>query len=104
MASGLALFAGDGNLTGSLPDIHAGSKLRELSLGCNQLTGTIPSTLSNAANLFIFNVTYNGLVGSIPPTLASIANLEYLDLSDNHLNGAHLSPESPCMQLASCPL
>ena len=53
----------------------------------NQLTGPIPSSLGNLANLEILSLADNSLGGPIPSQLGNLAALETLDLRYNQLAG-----------------
>ena len=66
-----------GNLTG----------LRVLSLGYNQLTGTIPPELGNLTRLSQLDLRDNRLTGSIPTQLSNLTGMKYLYLSENQLTG-----------------
>jgi hypothetical protein len=62
-------------------------RLRGLSLGSNQLSGSIPSELGNLTELKLFNVYNNQLSGNIPEELGDLTKLEYLILGRNPLDG-----------------
>ena len=62
-------------------------KLLRLSLGKNQLTGTIPTQLGDLDNLTFLGLSSNQLTGSIPPELGNLTNLEGLYLNNNQLTG-----------------
>jgi uncharacterized protein (TIGR02145 family) len=57
-------------------------------LGGNLLTGNIPQTLGDLANLQSLNLNENQLTGSIPSSIGALANLQYLYLWTNHLTGS----------------
>ena len=59
-----------------------------LSLGGNQLTGTIPTELGSLSNLRWLSLWGNQLTGTIPTELGSLSNLERLYLGGNQLTGA----------------
>ena len=63
------------------------SRVIELALWNNQLSGEIPPQLGNLANLESLQVRNNQLSGGIPPELGNLANLESLDLGENQLSG-----------------
>ncbi|CAI5498314.1 unnamed protein product [Closterium sp. Naga37s-1] len=56
-------------------------------LSYNQLVGSIPSTISNLANLRILSLSGNKLVGSIPPGIGALTALTELTLHNNELQG-----------------
>ena len=63
----------------------------DINLGNNNLSGTIPASLSNLAQLDSLDLSNNALSGSIPTSLGSLLQLTYLDLSENSLSGT-ISP------------
>ena len=66
----------------------ANGRVEELHLGSNRLTGSIPSSLGNLANLEYLYLIHNQLTGSIPSSLGNLANLEHLYLGNNQLTGS----------------
>ncbi|KAG8368371.1 hypothetical protein BUALT_Bualt15G0038500 [Buddleja alternifolia] len=79
-------------LSGKLPSsISKLTALRQLLLGDNKLSGTIPdlSALKSLQNLHLEN---NQLEGSVPKSLAELPNLREVYLQNNKLNGS--IPES----------
>ena len=68
------------------------SRVIELALWNNQLSGEIPPELGNLANLESLQLRNNQLSGGIPPELGNLANLESLDLGENQLSGG-IPPE-----------
>ncbi|KAL3925428.1 MAG: hypothetical protein SGILL_000414 [Bacillariaceae sp.] len=75
-------------ISGPLLPFSSMPSLRELHLGFNQLTGTIPSTflsgISNPGRVVNVRLDKNHLVGTVPAALASLSQLN-IDLSDNLL-------------------
>jgi hypothetical protein len=59
-----------------------------ISLGKNQLSGSIPDTLGNLSNLQYLYLHSNELSGSIPDTLGNLSNLQMLFLYSNELSGS----------------
>ena len=53
----------------------------------NQLTGSIPATLGNLANLHELNLHNNHLTGEVPQELSRLINLRVLALGLNQLSG-----------------
>ena len=80
----------DGNqLSGSIPsELSNLENLRALSLSYNQLSGSIPSELGNLANLGVLWLDGNQLSGSMPSQLGNLANLYSLWLNGNQLSGS----------------
>ena len=69
-----------------------GGRAVNISLGSNQLNGTLPAELGNLTNLTGLNLYSNQLSGSIPIELGNLTNLTILDLSYNQLSGS-IPPE-----------
>jgi hypothetical protein len=81
------------NLSGYIPtSISDINQLDTLVLFNNQLTGHIPTTLGNLGNLQYLNLGNNQLSGSIPGSLGQLSNLTYLLLDSNNLQG-HIPAE-----------
>ena len=68
------------------------TKLEELYLDQNVLTGNIPAALGNLTSLSMLSLYDNELVGPIPPQLGNCSLLQNLWLQQNHLSGT--IPES----------
>ncbi|ONK75025.1 uncharacterized protein A4U43_C03F12550 [Asparagus officinalis] len=64
------------------------ANLIQFDISMNQMTGMIPSYLSNCTNLKTLNLSYNSFIGEIPESFANLRTLERLDLSNNHLSGS----------------
>ena len=79
----------DNQLTGTIPsELSNLASLERLWLGENQLTGAIPSELSNLASLEWLSLSFNQLTGTIPVELENLASLRVLVLHDNQLTGS----------------
>ncbi len=77
----------DGNyFSGPIPTFGS-SRLRELYLGQNSLTGSIPASIGDLIKLEIFAANGNGLSSSIPSSISKATQLNILDLSNNRLTG-----------------
>ncbi|MCO5555979.1 hypothetical protein L7F22_009523 [Adiantum nelumboides] len=73
------------NLTGSIPDLSAMSSLGYLDLSQNQLTGQLPSSISQI--ITTIDLSNNQLDGEIPESLYKLETLEFLLLGNNLLDG-----------------
>ena len=62
-------------------------RVESLSLGGNNLSGSIPPELGNLTDLKHLYLWDNQLSGSIPPELGKLTKLEGLQLHNNHLTG-----------------
>jgi len=89
-----AISLGNNNLQGSIPyEIGMISSLQSLFLQNNSLTGTIPSSIESLPRLQLFWAFDNVLTGSVPLFASSTKNgtsntmLNSLDLSVNNLTG-----------------
>lgn len=81
------------NLSGHLPSSLGNlAQLEWLNLAVNQLTGYIPTELGKLKNLGILFLYDNHLSGNIPPELGAINGMTYISLNNNRLTG-HIPPE-----------
>lgn len=71
--------------SGSTSKQHWAATLKTLNLGCNQLTGQLPTNLSGFSDLHILMLESNQLSGQVPFVLP--ASLQYLHLNDNDFTG-----------------
>ncbi|KAJ1257187.1 hypothetical protein BS78_K197700 [Paspalum vaginatum] len=77
------------SFSGLLPD-HVGnlsSQLFWFIAGKNNLTGGLPSTLSNLSSLGRLELEDNQLNGAIPDSIIHMQNLAWLDASGNEISG-----------------
>ena len=75
---------------GSWEDVTTGgtpSRVTELDLASESLTGTIPAGLGRLFELTTLDLSGNQLTGTIPPELGWLTNLTELRLSGNALTG-----------------
>ncbi|XP_075663914.1 receptor-like protein EIX2 [Castanea sativa] len=61
--------------------------LRLIDLSSNNLSGSIPTEISDLFELRFLNLSRNHLMGKIPEKIGSMKELESVDLSRNHLSG-----------------
>jgi len=62
--------------------------LRDLDLGWNDLSGSIPEFIWTFTDLTSLNLEVNQFTGSLPPQLGVLTSLEKLNLSNNSLSGS----------------
>ncbi|KAJ3213882.1 hypothetical protein HDU67_002336 [Dinochytrium kinnereticum] len=75
-------------LTGAIPrDVVNFTALDTLKLGDNALTGTIPVELASMKTLKHLGLGNNRLTGTIPPELGDLTDLVHLNISYNQLTG-----------------
>ena len=66
----------------------------------NRLTGSLPPSLANLAQLTFLNVSLNRLVNSIPAAISALTQLQTLDLMGNAITGtmpSEISALAPLM-------
>ena len=77
------------NLTGTLPNTLSNLyEIKILNILRNNLNGTIPDTLVTLSKLSMLIFAENALTGTIPEYLCSMTNLSAIDFSINQLNGS----------------
>ncbi|CAL9062158.1 unnamed protein product [Musa banksii] len=74
--------------SGEIPPVRQWSKISEIILTSNNLTGPIPSSLGNEGlrNLTKIDMRNNSLSGSIPGSLFALPSLQLLQLSQNQFS------------------
>lgn len=75
------------NITGNLPPFKSCKSISVIELHMNNLSGTIPESVSNCPELERIDLANNKLIGSIPEVLVRLPVLGVLDLSHNSLSG-----------------
>jgi len=79
---------GDNSLSGMLPsELGSLTNLQTLDLHNSSLSGTIPSWLGSLTNLQTLDLHNSSLSGTIPSWLGSLSNLQKLRLQSNSLSG-----------------
>ncbi|XP_042510850.1 polygalacturonase inhibitor-like [Macadamia integrifolia] len=77
------------NLTGTIPSTITNLKLLSMvRLSYTNLSGAIPSFVSQLTNLDFLDLSFNQFSGSIPSSLSSLPKLTVLHLDRNSLTGA----------------
>ncbi|MEN8220451.1 MAG: hypothetical protein ABFS56_29700 [Pseudomonadota bacterium] len=77
------------NLSGSIPsELSNLNNLKSLYLYDNQLTGSIPSELGNLSNFTWLHLYSNSLTGLIPSELGNLTHLTFLSLANSDLTGS----------------
>ncbi|HEY9623287.1 MAG TPA: DUF4347 domain-containing protein [Crinalium sp.] len=83
------LSLGNNNLVGSIPaEIGNFASLTNLNLVNNQLSGSIPTQIGNLINLTDLYLYGNQLSGSIPSQIGNLTKLSTLNLDVNKLSGS----------------
>lgn len=90
--------------SGKLPEMGFVPNLEGIYLMNNNLSGNIPSSISNASRLRVLSLNGNSFSGLIPHSLANLNLLEVLCFSSNHLTmesqgSTFLSSLSNCKKL-----
>ncbi len=82
------IYLGQNALTGSIPDVIGGlQKLEIFSASGNNLNSTIPASISNATQLNVIDLSYNKLTGEIPHEISNLDLLHEIRLDHNRLRG-----------------
>ncbi|MEM7084617.1 MAG: Two component regulator three Y domain protein [Bacteroidota bacterium] len=77
------------NISGTLPaSLSALSELKVLELSFNKLSGPIPASFGDLKKLELLALNGNNLSGSIPQSMTNLTSLKQLHLSSNQLTGA----------------
>ncbi|GLJ09846.1 hypothetical protein SUGI_0116920 [Cryptomeria japonica] len=93
-------------ITGQIPSsaFASCSALAFLDLNRNNLTGTLPLSLSNCTALKILDLSVNKLTGPVPYSLSKLSKLEQLNFRDNNFTGLIPDSLSNCTNLVSLDL
>ncbi|XP_042514102.1 receptor-like protein 2 [Macadamia integrifolia] len=94
--------AGWNQLTGPLPnDIYHILSLQQLSVPCNNISGTIDGTnqMVRLINLSVLDLSFNQFTGQLPQDIGNLTKLEQLALHMNHLSGPLPPSLTNCINL-----
>ncbi|KAK1426461.1 hypothetical protein QVD17_15133 [Tagetes erecta] len=81
-------FLSGNQLTGSIPEsLSMLVQLTDLSLNNNHLSGVIPDSFQQLTSLTNLDLSANNLSGSLPPSMANLSSISALHLQDNYLTG-----------------
>ncbi|PIA29330.1 hypothetical protein AQUCO_06100091v1 [Aquilegia coerulea] len=82
------LYLGGNQISGTIPsDVVNLDNLMILALEVNLMSGIIPESIGNFQKLQILSLQGNKFSGPIPSSVGNISQLYYLDVSDNELEG-----------------
>ncbi|CAL5406706.1 unnamed protein product [Camellia sinensis] len=93
------LYLEENNFQGNISSSLGKCPLVQLSLGRNNLAGTIPKEVLSLSSLLYLNLSQNHLVGSLQLEIGILINLEQLDVSGNMLSGKIPSTLGSCVKL-----
>ncbi|XP_066391025.1 protein STRUBBELIG-RECEPTOR FAMILY 3-like isoform X4 [Miscanthus floridulus] len=82
----ITLDLSNNNIGGTIPD-GLPLTMQRFFLSANQLSGSLPSTLSSLTFLTSMSLNSNHLTGAIPDVFSALTGLANLDFSDNNLTG-----------------
>ncbi|GMH04481.1 hypothetical protein Nepgr_006320 [Nepenthes gracilis] len=75
------------NILGNFPSFQSCESVSVIELNANNLSETIPESISDCQALEMINLSNNSLTGPIPEGLSTLPSLKVIDLSHNKLNG-----------------
>jgi Leucine-rich repeat (LRR) protein len=75
------------SISGNLPPFRSCKSISVIELSMNNLSGTVPTSVSNCQAIERMDLANNNLSGHIPEELASLPVLGVLDVSHNSING-----------------
>lgn len=82
------LYLGENAFTGSIPySIGELVKLEMFNANANKLNSTIPSSITNLTALQVLDVSHNKLSGEIPGGMSALTQLRELRMDHNRLRG-----------------
>ncbi|KAM3197340.1 hypothetical protein ACQJBY_072792 [Aegilops geniculata] len=82
------LFIGYNNISGEIPsDISNLAGLKVLQVANTSVSGAIPESIGKLANLVMFFMFNNGLSGLVPPSVGNLTKLNWILAYNNNLEG-----------------
>lgn len=82
------LFLSDNQLTGSIPtSLSKLTSLSAMSLNANHLDGELPDAFDSLVGLVNFDISSNNFSGVLPPSVKNMSSLTTLRIQDNQLSG-----------------
>jgi len=72
---------------GALDWIEGKANLIHLSVGFNNIIGTLPESIGGLTSLELLSLSDNGLHGPLPTSIGALKSLKFLALDDNSLTG-----------------
>ncbi|KAM7459292.1 hypothetical protein LguiA_036717 [Lonicera macranthoides] len=83
-----SFYLSGNQLTGSIPvTLSSLGQLTDLSLNNNHLIGVVPDAFQQFTGLVNLDLSGNGLSGQLPPSMGNLLSLNTLHLQDNLLTG-----------------
>ncbi|KAF8028124.1 hypothetical protein BT93_E0896 [Corymbia citriodora subsp. variegata] len=92
------------NLSGFIPTLQWGNRLRSLSFGGVNFSGEIPVSIGNLVFLNKLSISDCNFSGSLPTSLSNLSRLAYLDISQNKFHGQIPASLANLTQLSSLDL
>lgn len=77
-------------------------KLQTFSVGQNQFSGPIPSSITNASGLVILDINMNAFLGPVPENIGNLRQLQRLDFSSNPLGSKENNGLNFLTSLSNC--
>lgn len=94
-------FLSENQISGSIPSSLSDlTLLTAMSLNNNLLTGDLPDSFQFLGGLTNLDLSFNGLTGSLPPSMQSLASLTTMHIQNNQLAGTlDIIQDLPLMDL-----
>lgn len=75
------------SISGNIPSFDICKSMMVVDLSKNNLSGTVPESISNCKGLLAMDLSINNLSGHIPVQLATLPAISVLDMSHNSFSG-----------------